>query len=237
MQNFVSGLNINMTLFRALDTALKSPKFKELTKEQQFVGTLLMHDFHEHGIHLPAATQHASQKKLADLLQLGFQYNEEVDALRKVSLSRQALECVPRSWFSNASLDKNGKFQISTTSAHLRSATAGAPSAEARKELYVASWICFEPALATLTEMLHLRQKLATTLSVPDYASISCGRNMTGTPENARKFLCGLLDGLKEDAQKDFLLLRKLKKEIGGKESDKLFEWDVGFLSRAYTLA
>lgn len=211
-------LNTHRELFQALKHVVDHGDKFETSAVDDHVAKLFLFDFEQCGIHLEEELRQQVVQLNEGILQLGQRFMS--GAVNPRSITRNVIPDNIRHMFSS-----DGGNNIIVSGLYADSPNAMAREAAYRLYLYPDS---HQELL--LKNLLDCRHRLAAICGFPTYAHRALKASTMETPETVNEFLDILNEKLRPRAQKDFDMMKQMKKEDGGLDTP-LQSWDTPYFT------
>ncbi|XP_063225644.1 mitochondrial intermediate peptidase [Bacillus rossius redtenbacheri] len=214
ISGIVEKLNTNHELYAALRNVVDNGDKIPTTSIDDHVSRLFLFDFEQCGIHLPENQRHQVVQLNDAILQLGQQFVSGALSPRVFSKT-----IIPEHLRKHFSVSGN---QIVVTGL-----VAESPNQFVRELSYKVYFSPDERQESVLLDLLASRYELAKICGFRSYGERALKSSIAKSPDMVFNFLDNLCKQLKEEAEKDYSCLRKMKQADG--VQDDLRAWDVAY--------
>ncbi|KAK9481176.1 hypothetical protein V1514DRAFT_323151 [Lipomyces japonicus] len=261
MISYMIQLNSSDEMYHILRKIVNNPNvYGKLSREENIVANLLLHDFEKSGAALDLATRERVMKVQHDIDSLSREFmsgiGPEHDSIQvdvsdlmgldpTVVLALKQAAATPnnkRLKFGRPrqDLDRVSKVSIPTTGPIARMVAVSVHSSKIREQLYVEGRRSHSEQTKLLDNLLRSRMNLASLLGAKTYAEYKLSDKMARTPESVNRFLDNLAFKTHPGAAKEIELLKTVKQNyltsISGavKDDGQFNEWDRDYYLSRY---
>ncbi|XP_031484248.1 mitochondrial intermediate peptidase, mitochondrial isoform X1 [Nymphaea colorata] len=244
MNAFLHLLNTNQSLY---DAVVKAETEGVLTTvEAQRAAHTLRTDFEKGGIHLCAGKLDRVDKINAEIARLGREFNENIvndpgqfDVFPSSRVPKSLHHILQRIYCTksgsvklsveSSSMIKESGFRITTDEGTLSSILKWTNDAEVRKRAYITGHSAPFANLSVLDKLIAARHELAQIMGYKSYAEFALQPTMASSPDVVMGFLLELSNIVKDRADKEVEIIRKVKSQFCGDASGDVQPWDEAY--------
>ncbi len=227
LSQFHNTLNMDRSLFLAIEAYSKSAKARELTGWKEKYLDDLLADFKRSGIALPDNKRQkvrAIKDRLSDWsLKFGNNIFEFSDTL---FVTEKEIAGLPESYVQDH-LTKSGNYAIDLTYPSYFPFMTLSESNNARRRLFIKyNNRATDQNLKLLRVILRDRKKLAVQLGYDSYADLNIDDKMARSADSVWKFEHDLVAALGTKAESEYRELLDIKSRASRKPADQIFGWE-----------
>ncbi|KAK0180483.1 hypothetical protein PV327_006120 [Microctonus hyperodae] len=218
ISGIVENLNTHRGLYNALLNVVKSGDIQTTTDIDEHVSKLFLFDFEQCGIHLPEDLREKVVKINDNILQLGQKFM--TGAVTPRAINNNILPKHIRKYFTN----ENGQILIN-------SLCTDSSDGLVREAAYKIFLYPDSKQESLLKQLLNDRHELAQICDFPTYAHRAIKGSTVDSPKVVHDFLNILNVELENRAQKDFNMMKKMKKDETLSQNDDILPWDTAYFT------
>ena len=236
LQCYIGNLNSDERLYNALREISQRADFPQLNEEQQRFCVMLKKEFETDGIHLPEEQRENLQSIHHRITQLETLFaNNITNSVKKFTVQASDVESIiPRhvleangAVYSN---DSSQEIQLYADTPITHSIMSYASDGNLREHVHMETTTKCVENLDVLDALIGARQELAKALNFESYAHRFLQDKMINEPQDVQSFLKELQTSIQPEYYKELGLIRHVKKQIEGSESNVVVEpWDIKF--------
>lgn len=229
----IAAAGTRLSLSRKVYDRLKAIPLARADAATRLYLTRTLGGFERAGVALPPDQMVRAQALQDKLAEVGAGFDKAIaDGRKSVSADPAELEGLPADWLAAHKPGPDGKVTVTTDYPDLIPVMTYAKGAALRQRLYEANMTrAFPGNDARLSEMLNLRQELATLLGRKDYATLVLEDKMLDTPGKVEDLLTAMSEAAKPASARDYA--RKLSVyRINHPDAAAFNPWDNAWLSQ-----
>ncbi|KAK2461560.1 hypothetical protein APHAL10511_006023 [Amanita phalloides] len=214
---FMNVLNTHVGLYEVLKLVLSDPSIvKTLSPEAYQTALIFWRDFEKSAINLPPAQRQKFVSLSSEILVLGREFLEGVNAPRPPASIKPSELAGLKDKGLGVRLQLQAQFTqrdllVYPGSVQAQMIMRAAPEEEPRKRVYVAANSSTPQQIQVLESLLRKRAELARLVGWESYAHMTLDDKMAKNPDNVRYFLDALINHTRPFAQKALYALRLRK--------------------------
>lgn len=192
----------------------------------------MLRDYRRMGFELSLENRERVKENLKRLSELSSSFQKNINEYQDgILVTREELEGLSEKYIAN--LEREGDlYKVSLDYPELNPFLEQAVHTEKRKELAEKSLRKGgEENMSLLAEVVRLREENAKLLGYENHAAFQLEVKMAKDPEAVFSFINGLMEPLKDGVSREVGELLDLKKKIYPEEENKLYFYDIAFLS------